>query len=90
MSVKRFDTELIDGQWFLVRRTPLAGSGLPVKSLTNAEERVLELLCEMKQNKEIASALGISVGGVKFHVMNLLRKFGCESRAELLYKSQRS
>lgn len=56
---------------------------LPEVTPTFAERRVLELLCAGKVNKEIASALGVSVRTAKFHVANLLVKSGCKNRSEL-------
>jgi DNA-binding NarL/FixJ family response regulator len=51
--------------------------------LTPREREVLQLLAVGKSNKEVASALDISVGTAKKHRENLQRKLGCGSAAEL-------
>ena len=88
--MKKYDTEFADGQWYLVTRIPLGAGGLPKGVLTGREEQILVWICELKQNKEIAQMAGIGIRAVKFHVSNILRKCGCESRAELIYKNQRN
>ncbi|WP_433292887.1 LuxR C-terminal-related transcriptional regulator [Actinoplanes sp. CA-030573] len=50
--------------------------------LTAREREVLGLLAEGMANKQIATALGISVRTVTVHVSNLLRKTGVSSRTE--------
>jgi DNA-binding CsgD family transcriptional regulator len=50
--------------------------------LTRRELDVLRLLAEGKANREIADALVISNGTVKFHVNSLLRKLRAANRAE--------
>jgi DNA-binding NarL/FixJ family response regulator len=61
-----------------------AAEGKPFSYLTRREREVYPLLS--KSNKEIASALGIEVRTVRFHVENILRKFGVASRIEILAK----
>lgn len=51
--------------------------------LTPAEWRVIEFVRHGLTNPEIASRLGVSTDGVKFHVANALAKLGFESRAQL-------
>jgi DNA-binding NarL/FixJ family response regulator len=51
--------------------------------LTPREREVLQLLAVGKSNKEVASALDISVGTAKKHRENLQRKLSCGSVAEL-------
>ncbi|MCU7729292.1 LuxR C-terminal-related transcriptional regulator [Actinoplanes sp. KI2] len=58
-----------------------ARSGV-VGRLTAREREVLGLLAEGMANKQIATALGISVRTVTVHVSNLLRKTGASSRTE--------
>jgi len=53
-------------------------------SLSRRETEVLELLLENLSNKEIASRLHISSRTAKFHVSNLLAKYGVESRVDLV------
>jgi DNA-binding NarL/FixJ family response regulator len=45
---------------------------------------VLELMVAGLRNREIAERLYITVRTVKFHVSNILRKFGASSRAEVI------
>ena len=52
--------------------------------LSRREQEVLNLLLENLANKEIASKLNISERTVKFHVSNLLGKFGVRRRADLI------
>ena len=68
-------TELLAVEGVDVLRTPAA-------DLTAREREVLGLLAEGMANKQIASALGISVRTVTVHVSNLLRKTGASSRTE--------
>jgi DNA-binding NarL/FixJ family response regulator len=51
--------------------------------LTPREREVFQLLALGKSNKEVASALGISLGTAKKHRENLQRKLVCGSAAEL-------
>jgi DNA-binding NarL/FixJ family response regulator len=53
-------------------------------NLSRREQEVLEGLLENLANKEIASKLNISDRTVKFHVSNLLSKFGVRRRADLI------
>jgi DNA-binding NarL/FixJ family response regulator len=52
--------------------------------LSRREREVLDALLENLANKEIASRLNISERTVKFHVSNLLNKFGVRRRADLI------
>jgi DNA-binding NarL/FixJ family response regulator len=52
--------------------------------LSRREQEVLEALLENLANKEIASRFNISERTVKFHVSNLLSKFGVRRRADLI------
>lgn len=53
--------------------------------LTPAECNVLDGLIQNLTNKEIANRLNITDRTVKFHVSNLLRKFGKTRRSELVF-----
>ncbi len=53
-------------------------------ALSRREQEVLDRLLENLSNKEIASRLNISERTVKFHVSNLLDKFGVRRRADLI------
>ena len=61
--------------------------------LTEREKEVLDALLENLANQEIASRLKISERTVKFHVSNILGKFGVRRRADLIllyYQKQKS
>lgn len=55
-----------------------------VANLSRREQEVLESLLLNLANKEIASKLNIAERTVKFHVSNLLGKFGVRRRADLI------
>jgi DNA-binding NarL/FixJ family response regulator len=52
--------------------------------LSRREQEVLNSLLENMANKEIGNKLNISERTVKFHVSNLLSKFGVRRRADLI------
>jgi len=52
--------------------------------LSRREQEVLNLLLENLANKELADRLHIAERTVKFHVSNLLAKFGVRRRADLI------
>jgi DNA-binding NarL/FixJ family response regulator len=54
-----------------------------IGSLTSREREVLQLLAQGHTNKEIASALQITLGTTKKHRENLQRKLDCHGTAEL-------
>jgi len=55
-----------------------------VANLSRREQEVLDSLLENLSNKEIANKLNIAERTVKFHVSNLLNKFGVRRRADLI------
>jgi len=55
-------------------------------SLTLTEMRVLEEALKPKCIKEIAQTLYVEPRTIKFHLSNLYRKLGCQSRIELIYR----
>ncbi len=64
-----------------------AGPNLPrpaASTLSRREQEVADALLDNLSNKEIASKLHISERTVKFHVSNLLGKFGVGRRADLI------
>jgi len=72
--------EVLDPQ--IARKTNLKGereTGLTVREL-----EVLQLIVAGLSNKEIAGKLNIAERTVKFHVSNLLNKFGVRRRADLI------
>ena len=62
-------------------QTLRAGRRGPVES---REKEVLDLLLENLSNKEVASKLNMSERTAKFHVSNLLAKYGVRRRADLI------
>lgn len=61
-----------------------AGAGTAsISGLTDREREVFLLLAVGKSNKEIAHALGMSLGTAKKHRENLQRKLDCRSTAEI-------
>jgi DNA-binding CsgD family transcriptional regulator len=58
--------------------------------LSKREQEVVNLLLEGKSNKLIASALGISLSTVEFHLKNIYAKFQVGSRTELILELGRS
>ncbi len=55
--------------------------------LTEREMQILYLLMDGYTNLNIATIIGISENGVKFHVKNIYRKTGVGSRSELLSRA---
>jgi DNA-binding NarL/FixJ family response regulator len=55
------------------------------KMLTPRERQILKLLAEGKANKEVATALGLSVKTVEAHRANLMRKLDLRSLTELIH-----
>ncbi|HSQ16813.1 MAG TPA: response regulator transcription factor [Anaerolineales bacterium] len=57
-------------------------SHLPGNELTDRERDVLRCMVDGLNNTEIAGKLVISLGTVKFHISNIFRKLGVDSRVE--------
>jgi NarL family two-component system response regulator LiaR len=55
---------------------------LPANDLTGRERDVLALMVAGMTNQEIADRLVVSLGTVKFHISNVFRKLGVDSRVE--------
>lgn len=51
--------------------------------LNNMERKIIDLIIQGKNNKEIARSIGLSTGTVKNYVSNLLQKYNLKSRIEL-------
>lgn len=51
--------------------------------LTKTEHLAIKHLLAFESNKEIASAMGVSVRTVKFHLGNIYRKLGVSGRADI-------
>lgn len=57
-------------------------------SLSQQEQKILDLILQNKTNKEIASDMFVSVSTVKTHINNLYRKLQVESREEVKARFQ--
>jgi DNA-binding NarL/FixJ family response regulator len=68
---------------YRVRPSESANVTSRLSTLTPREREVFQLLAVGKANKEVASALEISLGTAKKHRENLQRKLDCHSAAEL-------
>ena len=55
---------------------------IPGEQLTERERDVLKCMVDGLNNNEIAKALVVSLGTVKFHVSNIFQKLGVDSRVE--------
>lgn len=55
-----------------------------IDPLTERENEVLALVLDGKANKEIAGSMHIGESTVKYHVGNILSKYGVSNRAELI------
>ncbi len=66
-----------------IRRRAHGAKDARLAALSPAQRRVFELICHGKSNKEIASALKISVNTARNHVAAILQRFGAQSRAQL-------
>ena len=53
--------------------------------LTKREQEVLKLLCEGKNNIEIAEIVHISKHTAKAHVTSIIRKLECRNRTNAAY-----
>jgi DNA-binding CsgD family transcriptional regulator len=61
----------------------LEDSGSTNRNTTMRQKAVLELLSRGSPNKVIARRLGMSQGAVKFHVRQIMHKFGVTNRTEV-------
>jgi DNA-binding NarL/FixJ family response regulator len=73
-----------------IRRRARGSADPRLAALSPTQRRVFELICHGKSNKEIASALKISVNTARNHVAAVLVRFGVQSRAQLAAVAQES
>lgn len=59
----------------------------PEHSLTSREDRVIRLVSEGKNNREIADELFVSISTVKNHLRGLFRKFRVSDRTKLVVEA---
>ncbi len=68
----------------------LAGTGVADRdTLTEREEKILELLAEGLSNAQIGARLHLSENTVKFHLRNIYAKLGVSNRTEAALKYRR-
>lgn len=65
----------------------IPGSGAPAPNLSNREQEILQWATIGKTNWEISAILGISERTAKFHVQNLMSKFGVSSRTHMVARA---
>lgn len=80
-QVKRLEEEIADLQGSVSAIVTAALYAGPPLSLRQKE--VMELLALDASNKEMSDRLQISVRTCKFHISNLLRRFGKQTRRDL-------
>ena len=70
--------------WFPDHGTTEMPRELPARiaELTPQQRCVLELVCQGKHNKEIATELGVTEATIKAHVTQILHKLGVRSRTQ--------
>ena len=72
-------------------RDTAAGRGRPdTESLTDKEERILQLISEGLMNRQIAAALSLAEGTVKNYVSRIMEKLHANTRTELAMLSNRA
>ena len=71
---------------YVVLRLRKRSSETPVAALSKQEENVKELILQGKTNKEIATALFISISTVKTHTSNIYSKLNVSNRKDLIMK----
>jgi DNA-binding NarL/FixJ family response regulator len=83
------DPETIGRLLQQLRRTPngFTESTGPVSQLTSREVEVLRLLCEGRNNREIADLLVVSVNTVKTHVKRIMVKLNVSDRTQAAIKA---
>jgi DNA-binding CsgD family transcriptional regulator len=59
--------------------------------LTERQEQVIRLIASGKTNFEVAQTLGITLDGAKWHLREIMARFGCDTREEAvaIWKSRR-
>jgi len=64
-------------------------SGIDTESLTDKEEKILQLISESMTNRQIAGALFLAEGTVKNYVSRIMEKLHANTRTELALLSKR-
>lgn len=61
----------------------------PIKTLTNRQSQVLDLIAQGKSNKQIAYEMGVSEATVKLHINALLRSLRVTNRTQAVITAQK-
>lgn len=61
----------------------------PILRITPREREIIEQICRGLKNREIASALSITPGTVKVHLMHIFEKTGTKDRFQLALQGRR-
>ncbi len=75
-------------QW--LKTTPQRSASRRPEGLTRKELRILRFLETGASNREIADALFVSEGTLKWHLHNVYRKLGCRNRSGAIAAARRS
>ncbi len=64
-------------------------AGAPIETLSNQEEKILNLIAEGKSNKDIATAVFLAEGTVKNYVSRIMEKLHANTRTKLAVMAMR-
>lgn len=76
---------LLDG----VSSNNLSGKNIGIRTLTNRQSQVLDLIAQGKSNKQIAYDMGVSESTVKLHINALLRSLKVNNRTQAVITAQK-
>ncbi len=68
---------------------PKVGNPPGAESLSDKEEKILQLICEGMMNRQIANAMSLAEGTVKNYVSRIMEKLHANTRTELAVMSSR-
>ena len=80
-----FTISFIGNIFLIVKLRRITSKQAPVTPLTQQEQKIAQLICQDKSNKEIADELFVSVSTVKSHINNIYKKLNVQSRDELKF-----
>lgn len=75
-----FTISFIGNIFLIVKLRRITSKQAPVTPLTQQEQKIAQLICQDKSNKEIADELFVSVSTVKSHINNIYKKLNVQSR----------
>ena len=67
----------------------ISGRSIGLKTLTNRQTQVLDLIAQGKSNKQIAYDMGVSESTVKLHINALLRSLHVNNRTQAVITAQK-